>query len=260
LNGPHDRLVKVFMTNSTTSNVSPRAVRALIATNIGLLGLLAVSILSGFAPRRMAEPVLSVERLNIVDSTGRPLLVLANGQRLPGAMFHGKEYPQSFVGRGKSAGMIFYNAAGDEVGGLIYDGAQRDSGYSALEHLSFDQWQQNQVLALTYSDDGKSRMAGFRVWDRPNVPLEQQFAAAERYLAAGGAARDSLNKERLAARDRVAGTQRIFVGSENRNASVELRDPSGHVRARLVVDSLGTAGLEFLDATGKVTAAYPAKQ
>jgi hypothetical protein len=234
-----------------------RTIRTLIAMNATLLAAVFVMLLSGFGRRTRSDPVLSVERLNIVDSTGRPVLVLANGPRLPGAAFHGKEYPQSFVDRGRAAGMIFYNAVGDEVGGLIYDGAPRDSGYSATEHLSFDQWQQTQVVALTYSDDGKARMAGLRIWDRPATPLEQQFAAAERFTAATGSRRDSLRAEMNAARNRVAGTQRVFVGSENRNASVELRDTSGHVRARLAVDSAGTAQLQFLDEQGRVTAKYP---
>jgi hypothetical protein len=234
-----------------------RTIRALIAINLTLLSALAIVVLSGSVPRSRSDAVLSVERLNIVDSLGHPVLVLANGPRLPGAVFHGKGYPQSFVDRGRAAGMLFYNSAGDEVGGLIYDGAPRDSGYSALGHLSFDQWQQTQVLALTYSDDGKSRMAGFRVWDRPNVPLEQQFAAAERMLAATGSARDSARTEMNAARQRVAGTQRVFIGSQDRTAAVELRDPSGRVRARLAVDSMGAARLQFLDEQGRVTATYP---
>ncbi len=115
----------------------------------------------------------------------------------------------------------------------------------------------NQVLALTYADDGGERTAGFRVWDRPRVPLEQQFAAAERLSAASGAERDSLRREANAARERVAGTQRIFVGSSARTASVELRDPNGRVRARLAVDSTGRAFLQFLDEQGHVSAAYP---
>ncbi len=103
---------------------SPRAIRLLVASNIALLAVFAFGALSGFSARPERDRVLSVERLNIVDSAGHPLLVLANGALLPGAMFHGKEYPQSYVGRGRSAGMIFYNAAGDEVGGLIYEGAK----------------------------------------------------------------------------------------------------------------------------------------
>jgi hypothetical protein len=225
--------------------------------NLIMFAGLATMTVTGFG--RQQPTVLTVERLNIVDSAGRLALVLANGARLPGGTFAGKEYPQSFTGRGKSAGMIFFNEAGDEVGGLIYEGARQDSSYRAFGHLSFDQWQQNQVVAVQYMDNGLARSAGLRVWDRPtDVPLEAQFALAERMLAAPpGPLRDSLNRERLRVRDRVTGAPRMFVGSENRVAKVELRDGQGRVRLRMAVDSTGAAHLIFLDSAGRATATYP---
>jgi hypothetical protein len=201
-----------------------------------------------------------LERINIVDSAGRLALVLSNGQRLPGARFGGREYPQSFVGRGRSAGLLFYNGAGDEVGGLIYEGAGTDSAYRAFGHLSFDQWQQSQVVAVQYQDNGRMRSAGVRVWDRPLERLEQQFAlAAEVTRTAPGPVRDSLERARVLARNRVQGTARLFLGSEDRTAKLELRDAQGRVRVRLAVDSLGAARLVFLDASGGVAAAYPSQ-
>jgi hypothetical protein len=208
---------------------------------------------------RQQPAVLSVERLNIVDSAGNLALVLSNSSRLPGAMFARKEYPRSFVGRGRSAGMIFFNEEGDEVGGLIYEGARRDSTYRAFGHLSFDQWKQNQVVAVQYVDNGATRSAGLRVWDRPtDAPVEEQFALAEQMLATPpGPARDSLDRERLRARARVAGTPRLFLGSQNRVATLELRDADGRVRIRLFVDSAGFGRLAFLDSAGRTTATYP---
>jgi hypothetical protein len=225
--------------------------------NLAMSLTLTVTLVTGFT--RQPPSVLTLERLNIVDSTGALVLVLANGARLPGATFGGKEYPQSFTGRGRSAGMIFFNEVGDEVGGLIYEGAPRDSLYRAFGHLSFDQWRQNQVVAVQYADNGRSRSAGLRVWDRPtDAPFEEQFALAERVLAAPvGHVRDSLNRERLSVRDRVAGTPRLFLGSRDRVATLELRDPDGRVRLRLAVDSVGAAQLVFLDTLGRNIAAYP---
>jgi len=231
--------------------------KALLGTNAGLLLAIAALLFTGFA--RQQPQVLTVERLNIVDSTGTLVLALANGARLPGAMFGGKEYPQSFVGRGKSAGMIFFNEVGDEVGGLIYQGSPGDSSYHAFGHLSFDQWKQNQVVAVQYQDDGVNRSAGLRVWDRPaDAPVEAQFALAEQMVnTPRGPVRDSLNRERLKARARVAGTQRLFLGSHDRTAGLELRDTLGRVRVRLAVDSSGAGRLVFLDTLGRATATYP---
>ncbi len=132
----------------------------MFAGNAAMFAGLVIMAVTGFS--RQEPRVLTVERLNIVDSTGHLSLVLSNGARLPGGTFAGKEYPQSFVGRGKSAGMIFYNEGGDEVGGLIYEG-------------------------------------GVRVWDRPtDISLERQFALADQLRGMPpGPARDSVNQERL---------------------------------------------------------------
>lgn len=235
----------------------PAFAKCVFIGNVTMFLIMTGVLLSGFS--RQQPQVLTVERINIVDSSGKLALVLSNGQRLPGAAFRGKEYPQSFVGRGRTAGMIFYNEVGDEVGGLIYEGAPHDSGYRALGHLSFDQWQQNQVVAVQYQDNGKTRSAGMRVWDRPtDAPLEQQFILAERVLATpAGPLRDSLNRERLRVRERVQGAPRLFLGSEDRIAKLELRDEQGRVRIRLVVDSAGSGRLAFLDNQGRITAVYP---
>jgi len=200
-----------------------------------------------------------VERLKIIDSCGNTLMVLANGTRLPGAAFSRREYPQSFVGRGRCAGILFYNEEGDEVGGLLFEGRRQDSLGRAFGHFSFDQWKQSQVVAMQYQDNGSTRSAGVRIWDRPtNAPLEDQFALAQQWLTMpSGPARDSVDRERLRARKRVEGKQRVFIGSQDRVAKVELCDAEGRLRARLFVDSLGTSRLEFLDGNGKVTSTYP---
>ena len=228
----------------------------IFVANVLMFAVMLVATLAAF--NRRPPPVLTVERINIVDSTGRLALVLSNGTRLPGAMFEGREYPQSFVGRGRSAGMIFVNEVGDEVGGLIYEGATRDSGYRAFGHLSFDQWKQSQVVAMQYQDNGTSRSAGVRVWDRPTNDLEAQFALAQRMLATpAGPLRDSLDAERRRVRADVAGTQRLFLGSDDRVAGLELKDGEGRTRVKLSVDSAGAARLVFLDAEGRAQAVYP---
>lgn len=237
--------------------MSPRTSSLLALLNLAASVVLATMLLS--ASRAQDPRELTIERLNIVDSTGRLALVLANGARLPGAVFEGRAYPQSFVGRGTSAGMIFFNQQGDEVGGLVYEGERRDSSYRAFGHLSFDQWKQNQVVAVQYQDNGQSRSAGVRVWDRPTEhSLEEQFRLAlQLRTMPPGAARDSVDRDRLRVRTAVQGTPRMFLGSEDRVAKLELRDAAGRVRLRLQVDSSGAGRIAFLDSVGRVTSVYP---
>ena len=153
--------------------------------------------------------------------------------------------------------MLFFNAAGDEVGGLIYKGgpsAPTDSN-RAFGHLSLDQWKSNQVVVLQYLDNGTNRSAGLRIWDRPTGERAELLPVLERQMNASprGPVRDSLIREYV----RLEGSLRAFVGSANRVAALELGDVNGRVRIRLSVDTAGTARLAFLDTLGRVTATYP---
>ena len=173
---------------------------------------------------------------------------------------NGKSYPRALAdGRDLLSGMIFFNEEGDEVGGLIYNGIKKQSGYSSVGHLSFDQWKQNQVVALQYLDNGNSRRAGLRVWDRSSdVSFDKQLDRSLRFMQSTGQERDTVRAEIDAARARgELGTERLFVGSQDGTSHIELRDKQGRVRARLYVDAKDVARLEFLDTDGKVIAGYP---
>lgn len=206
---------------------------------------------------------LTAERLNIVGAEGRPVLILSNRRLMPGPSLNGKQYSRELSeGRELLSGMLFFNEDGDEVGGLLFNGFRKGSGpqeYGALGHLSFDQWKQNQVIALQYNDHGTDRRAGLMVWDRPTSPtLDVQLDRAERLRSAQPDERAALLEEQRAAAARGDnGAQRVFVGSQDRVAKVELMDPSGRTRLRLRVDGGDGARLEFLDAEGRVTSTYP---
>jgi hypothetical protein len=240
-----------------------RDVRFLMISNVSSWGLVAFWFLTGLARGEATRPrfeAIDVERINVVGSDGRPVVVIANRRLIPGPTMNGKEYPRALAdGRDLLSGMIFFNEQGDEVGGLIFNGIKKEQGYSAVGHLSFDQWKQNQVVALQYVDTGTSRRAGLTVWDRPaEVPLAKQLERGARMLNAAPEERATLRREAEADAARgESGAQRVFVGSRDGTAQVHLSDPQGHVRARLSVDSRGAAVLEFLDELGKITAQYP---
>lgn len=239
-----------------------RRFRFLCWCNGALLVALSALLLTGFTGRSSPRfDEITVDRINVVGENGKPVMVIARRGRLPGPMANGHEFPAAVSeGRENLSGMIFFSEAGDEVGGLVFNAIPRgDSGYSAVGHLSLDQWKQNQVVALQYIDNGRTRRAGLSVIDRPtNVPMEIELDRLERMLNATGTVRDSLRTaHQAAARDGAGGIQRVFLGSQDRNAVINLRDTRGRVRLRLQVDSSDVARMEFLDAEGRVVAAYP---
>ena len=220
--------------------------------------LLAAYVMSGQAHGRFSQ--IDAERLNIIGTNDRPVLVLSNRRLVPGPTMNGREYPRATAeGREFMSGMIFFNEEGDEVGGLIFAGIPRDDGYSAVGHLSFDQWKQNQVVALQYNDNGTSRRAALNVWDRPtDATMDAQLDLSVRMLEATPEERDAMRQQNADARARGDyGVQRLFVGSRDGTAQVQLRDTRGRERIRLFVNEADEARLEFLDQMGEVVAVYP---
>lgn len=218
------------------------------------------TVLIGAAFVRSEPKTLDVTRLNIRNPDGSLSLAIAGKGGLPGPMMDGKSFPPELSqGRTTTAGMIFFNESGDEVGGMTWGGIKTANGYQAGEHLSFDHWKQDEVVTIDYSDDGTNKRAGLSITDRPrDFPLTEAIPLIEAFRAATGATRDSLQRQiaALSAQGRF-GAGRIFLGSENQTAALRLKDTKGKERIRLFVDKDNVARLEFLDAEGRVTARFP---
>src|SRR3546814_17501201 len=127
-------------------------------------------------------------------------MMLSNSRRSPGIIMHGKERPHPSGNRG--AGIIFFNNEGSENGGLTFSGRTVPDGkVVGGGHLSFDQYEQDQVSQLNQSGYVGKRWAALVVKDRPDGALE--FVTAERmsYMPYG--------HERTAAQTTVRGNSNI---------------------------------------------------
>ena len=238
-----------------------RDVRALKPYCAVSTAVIVVALFAGQGRAQSNKPhfaEIDAERINIVEADGRLSLVLANTQRLPGPMLAGKELARELsAGRIGSAGLIFVDAQGNEIGGLVYGATVRPDGtYSADSSLTFDQHNQDQVVGFEYDDSGSRRAYGLSVWDRPT-----KVTIAEMLDAARGApdreARHKVFAQLLKARGDVSGARRVFLGSDNRTAALRLADTAGRERVRIMVSDSGAPRMEFLDESGNVIAALP---
>lgn len=197
-------------------------------------------------PQRFDE--ITVQRLNVVDANGTLRFVLSNRDRMhPGVM------DGVMIDRPRPvAGMLFFNDEGDEVGGLTYSAQASGGERRASAQIAFDQYKQDQTIALSYSESNGRRMAGLQVWDRSDTPLTELI----RQLNAANALRDPAERDKAIKAARAAappGPRRVFVGKNTeREATVSLADASGRPRLRLTVTAEGEASIEFLDTDGKV--------
>ena len=194
---------------------------------------------------------IAVERIDVVEPDGTLRMTISDAARSPGWVFKGKPYP----GRPKGAGMIFFNDEGEEDGGIGFGGRKVDGQVTADGGMAFDQYQEDESVNIRYSDENGRRRTGLSVNDRADMPISDLIARRDSIRALpAGPARDSALTAFAYNNGHPLAAQRLFAGRDpNKNAVINLSDPLGHTRLRLVVDSTGNASIDFLDAAGHVT-------
>jgi hypothetical protein len=225
-------------------------------TVLAVLALAAFTRAGQPAKQRFTE--IDVERINVVEPDGKLRMVISNRPRSIGPIYKGKEF--GYPG-GTRPGIIFFNDEGTENGGLTFTGRRGPDGrFQSSVGMSFDQFNQDQVLYLQYSDNNGQRRMGFTVADRADVDIYDMVAERDSIMKMpAGPAREEALRRWAAPRNGVPlFAQRVYVGRDvAKNAVVNLSDPSGKSRVRLLVDSLGRASLDFLDDSGRVTFSLP---
>ena len=227
-----------------------RDVRLLKAYAFVVTLALGVLAFAGFSQAnqktRFAE--IEVERINIIEKDGKLKMVISNGERQHPGVIDGRT-----LARKRPPGMLFFNDKGDECGGLSFSGDQKDGKGNASGLLAFDRFNQDQTVALQYSEGNGQYSSGLRVWDRPDTSLGEvvdKMQAIEK-MPNGEEKTQAMQKLREAAS--LGAAQRVFVGkTREKAAALTLSDPQGRARLLLMVDAQGTAKLEFLDEKGAV--------
>jgi hypothetical protein len=148
-----------------------------LAIYSGILTIVfAVTVLSGLtaqkpAPAKANFDEINVQRINIVEPDGTLRMVISDKTRFPGIISRGKEFPHP---NRKTAGMLFFNEEGTENGGLIFGGAkQKDGTSSSGGHLSFDDYDQDQVIAIDSQQYGEWKSNRIVFTDRPTWSIEE---------------------------------------------------------------------------------------
>jgi hypothetical protein len=232
-----------------------RDVRFLKAYSILITVLLGVAAFSaiGQANQKTKFDEIDVERINIVEKDGKLKMVISNAERQHPGTIDGRT-----LARKRPPGMLFFNEAGDECGGLSFSGNQKDGKGNAGALLAFDRFRQDQTVGIQYGESNGQYFAGMRVWDRPDVslgPVIDKLATIEK-MSEGPEKTAAMKALRETAGAAVA--DRVMVGRDReQTALVRLSDGKGRPRLKLSVDAAGVPKLEFFDEAGKVTYSLP---
>jgi len=226
----------------TGAEVDEALAQARRALDSARMALRAAERAAGLVGVDDAKPVesLTAQRINIVEPDGTLRLVVTNAAQFPGMIVRGHEHPHP---HGRTvAGLVFFNDEATETGGLIFAGASSEDSTSSGVHLSFDNYEQDQVVVLSSSDDGpKQRMAQLEFVDRPDwsfVDLAQvdttDRGAVEAFLTS-----------------RPKGVKRMRLAREpDGSVGLTLRDAEGQPRIVLQVPAEGDPSIELFDPAG----------
>ena len=238
-----------------------RELRLLKGYAIVVTALLGTISLAAFrqASQKQRFTEIDVERINVVEKDGKLRMVISNRDRSIGPIYKGK--PFGYAG-GTRPGIIFFNDEGTENGGLTLTGKRGPDGkYRASTHMSFDQFDQDQIVVLNYSDENGNRQAGLTFSDRTDKPIIEFVNEMDSInkLPDSPTKTEALRRFQQPIRDGVVmAAPRVFIGRDRAKASaLRLYDPMGRPRLVLRVDSLGSPQLEFLDDSGRVTSRLP---
>ncbi|MCX2680048.1 hypothetical protein OOZ15_08875 [Galbibacter sp. EGI 63066] len=212
--------------------------------------ILITFIFMGFRDSEKKENLdeLTIKRLNIVDESGKNLrMVISNKTRQHPGMMNGKEFQE----RERPSGIIFFNSSGDECGGLIYDGNEKDAGMV----LSVDKFKDDQIMQLQYMENTKNhkRKYGLQIWD---FPKENTYTARmNRFKEIENLKTDSEKKQAYHKMelDSLLMEDRLFIGKNfNKNVGLFINDKKGRPRIKIYIDENDTPKIELLNKEGEI--------
>src|ERR1700690_3127422 len=212
----------------------------------------AVTVLCGFAAlRSQSFDQLTVHRINFVEPDGTPRLIISDRAEFPGTFMRGKEYPRP--DRRDAAGLLFMNDEASEMGGLIWGGLKdKDGKIQNHFHLSFDQYEQDQIFAIDSGREDQDKFSAIRIGERGDYPIQETYDASLRI--------DKLPKDEQDAEwkkffsTHTGDANRIYLGrAADKSASLQLKDASCNTRLAMRVDAVGNPMIQFLDEGGKVS-------
>ncbi len=208
----------------------------------------ATAVYAVLLPRSPTFGTITARRINIVEPDGTVRMTISNRADFPGAWYHKKESPRP--DRRDAAGILFMSEEGSEQGGLIWGANQRPDGrIESPCHLSFDQYEDNQIFAIDAGQEGNDRFSRITILDQGDFPIGEKRDAHARI--------ESLPEgRREAAWTQFFRTHRhdvprlVFGRSRDGSVGLDICDSSGRVRMRLAVYPDGKGVLQFLDESG----------
>jgi hypothetical protein len=186
---------------------------------------------------------IDVQRINVLGANGKLRMYITGGELGMPAYYRGKELLRPDR---NTAGLMFLNSEGTEEGGFTWGGATVDGVPSNYEHLSFDDYEQDQTFSLDEMQQGENKRTGFVIVDRPNWSWGPLLKLPQSQWAHWFASHRTMPHERA-----------YFGSTATKTVALRLYDPQGRPRLVIKVGTDGKPVIQFLSAAGKVISQLP---
>lgn len=217
-----------------------------------LLGSLFVFGFTNQQKQKFSE--IDVERINVVEKDGKLNMVISNKERQHPGQVDGVYYKEREGKR--SAGMLFFNERGDEIGGLTFRG---DDGKGQYGGLTFDKFRGDQTIQIAQMEnkDG-SYFAGLAVNDE-NITLTDRLAKIKEIEKLPTKEEQKAAFQKMQDNGEFLVNRMIIGKSWDKKTIIGLNDAKGKTRIEMSVEPNGNPKLNFLDENGKVIYSLPDK-
>jgi hypothetical protein len=215
--------------------------------------ILAINCFVPLLPRQRFK-VLDAERINIREKNGMLKAALSNS-----AGFN--EGQRREQGGARFSGLMFYNEEGQETGGLVYLGKSIPGGQDADVSLTFDQYNQDQVVYLHHEEHkdahGLNIDDGLTIIERPDWKgVKEEYGLYSEMDKLKAEEREALKLKSLQA-GKIS-TRRAFFGVRRGVKDLEpydeaglfLKNRWGRDAIKLYVDNNNTPHFEIYDPLG----------
>jgi hypothetical protein len=200
---------------------------------------------------------IRAHRIDLVEPDGTERMILSNRIDYPGSFFHNKEVARP--DRRDSAGMLFLDDEGNESGGLIFSGNSTAGQPNSGGHLSFDNYQQDQTLALDAGQENGRASSSVKLLDQPTWLMTPEIIDAYTRIKAMPDGPDKTAAITAFTKTHPFGHARATLAdSEDGSVSLKLSDRDGHPRLVLNVAPDGKPSFKMFDSQGHaISSNYP---
>lgn len=210
-----------------------------------------VMMLTAFSVSKNAKfDEIDVKRISVKDDDGRLRMVIANKDRQHPGMVDGKLLDR----KRNSAGMLFFDEQGTEIGGLVFENLKTGENYKSF---TFDRTRGDQTIALQHLENKDGYWAGL-VFNDDNIDVMTKNAKIEEIKKLPDADARKAAVQEMRDKGELSGVQRLAIGKgRDKSAVFTMSDAKGKPRINMSVAADGKTKLEFLDETGKVIYSLP---